>query len=83
MKVMLLSSLLDATGNNTTILRLKHFIEAGGNQGVLGDVNKSTEELLFLSQDVDCAIGLHAFHSGKHLRKFSIPFIIILGGTGL
>src|SRR4051812_18272152 len=69
MKVILLSSIIPATGNNTTIRRLRHFIESGGYEAVLEDISKSTEEILKESRKADCAIGLHAYHSGKHLRN--------------
>lgn len=74
----MLSSLQDATGNNTTTQRIAEFLREEGHKITLLECKSSTHTID--EREYDVISGLHAFHSGKILCKMeTVPFIVLLG----
>jgi hypothetical protein len=71
MKILWIGSLHNATGNNTTSLRIANHLIKANHQVILRDAQKDfTAEMD--SQNYDMAIGIHAFHSGKILTQLAV-----------
>ena len=88
MRLGLLASLSEATGNNVTAVRIAGFFRDAGNTIELIDINAFPDSAAFRAwtcchQPFDGYIGIHAFRAGRLLIGVARPsrFIIIFGGT--
>ncbi|XP_060586838.1 glycosyltransferase 1 domain-containing protein 1-like [Ruditapes philippinarum] len=85
MKVLLLSPLVDFSGNFATVTRIKKGLEKKGLRCFLKcslklsrseDLKDTLDEL-----GIDIILAVHVYKSGKILIDVKIPYILILGGT--
>lgn len=83
-KILFLSSLHEATGNNTTCKRIQDFITAQWPQYVVHAIDVAaldTASALGMQQRerYACAIGVHAYRAGRFLISMNVcGFVIVL-----
>ncbi|XP_045171994.2 glycosyltransferase 1 domain-containing protein 1-like isoform X2 [Mercenaria mercenaria] len=85
MKALLLSPLMQLSGNLATISRIKKGLEKSGLQCYLKcplelSDSKALERVLD-ELDIDVVIAVHVYKSGKLLVDSTKPYLLILGGT--
>ena len=76
MRIVILSSLTEATGNNTTCRRIQHFLQHDElHQVVLDDISKC-DQWMMPDDRFDCALGIHAYRSGRFLVDGKVEFLL-------
>ncbi len=84
-KILVLSSLLESTGNATTAYRISSELR-DTHDITLVNINTTdikTLKKIVIDKKIDAAIGLHALLAGPLLHALNIPYALILGGTDL
>lgn len=76
MRIVVLSSLSDATGNNTTSRRIQRLLEDHcGHRVSLMDLSSFPQYRRI--SDFDCALGVHAYRAGRWLVDGQVGGIVI------
>ncbi|XP_077996003.1 glycosyltransferase 1 domain-containing protein 1-like [Glandiceps talaboti] len=85
MRLLFVTALQNATGNKTSIERIRHHLESECVSCCLansGDFKDRDEFIEYIKkQNITAVVGLHAYRAGRLLTDCPVPYGIVLGGT--
>eukprot|EP00040_Diaphanoeca_grandis_P006125 m.284321 g.284321 ORF g.284321 m.284321 type:complete len:363 (+) comp172508_c0_seq1:146-1234(+) len=72
-----------ATGNRSTSFRIALGLRRVGFDCILVSPNDIVDVSWVSKHNVVAVLGLHGYHTGKHLPQCGVPYAIIFGGTDI